>query len=107
MFVLEKYDKITQTIDSAFQSEAENSEDKSFVTCIVKFSKGFIICSNTGEMALWVRSEENNSTSGKELYDFIRRWQPIATKNHSILSCSIGNDDILACCLDNNNIGIL
>jgi len=58
-------------------------------------------------MALWVRSEENNSTSGKEFYDFIRRWQPIATKNHSILCCSIANDELVACCLDNNNIGIL
>jgi len=58
-------------------------------------------------MALWVRSEENNSTSGKELYDFIRRWQPIAIKNRSILSCSIANDEMLACCLDNNNIGVL
>ena len=59
---------------------------------------------------MWVRSEENNSTSGKELYDFIRKWQPTATKNHAIIASSIANskeDEILACCLDNNNIGIL
>ena len=97
-----------QTIEDSFFADKE--EEPEYVTCVSKFSKGFIICSNSGEMAMWVRSEENNSTSGKELYDFIRKWQPTATKNHAIIASSIANskeDEILACCLDNNNIGIL
>lgn len=35
------------------------------VSVIKEFSKGFYISSDNGYMALWVRSEENNSTSGK------------------------------------------
>ena len=59
-------------------------------------------------MALWVRSEENNSTSGKNHYDFIRKWQPTSTKGHHILGCSVGcNEELLAIYLDNNNIGLL
>lgn len=48
---------------------------------VSKFSKGFLVASNKGDMAMWVRSEENNSTSGKEHYDFIRKLTPAITKN--------------------------
>jgi hypothetical protein len=61
--------EIKREIDSAFQSE-----DSSYVVSVCKFSKGFFVGSNKGDMAMYVRSEENNSTSGKELYDFIRKW---------------------------------
>jgi len=44
------------------------------VNTIRSFSKGFYISSDNGYMALWVRSEENNSTSGKQAFDFIRKW---------------------------------
>lgn len=40
-------------------------------------------------MALWVRSEENNSTTGKNPYDFIRKWQPPSTKGVKILSLAL------------------
>lgn len=35
------------------------------ITCIREFSKGFFVSSDCGNMAMWVRSDENNSTSGK------------------------------------------
>ena len=73
------------------------------------FSKGFYIASDNGYMALWVRSEENNSTSGKQAFDFIRRWQPSATKSLRILSLDVSapSEDYLCVSLENNNIGIV
>lgn len=59
-----------QYIENGFMSD-----DAMIGVSIIKpYSKGFLLCSDTGYMALWVRSEENNSTSGKQLYDFIRKW---------------------------------
>ena len=75
MFYLEDY-QLKKEIENAFNSD----DNISYVVCIKPFSKGFFIGSNEGDMAMWVRSEENNSTSGKSPYDFIRRWQPPATK---------------------------
>ena len=59
-------------------------------------------------MALWVRNEENNSTSGKQPYDFIRKWCPPATKSIKILGLAISpSEDYLAVSCRNNNIGVL
>jgi hypothetical protein len=68
-----------------------------------------MVCSVKGDMAMWVRSEENNSTSGKQPYDFIRKWQPLITKGQSILGCSVSTpgEERLAISLDNNNIGLI
>lgn len=90
--------------DNVFNSE----ESTSLVVCVRKFSKGFIIGSQAGEIAMWVRSEENNSTSGKDAYDFIRRIAPSATKNQKILGLSFSNnEDSIIVALSNNNIGLL
>jgi WD40 repeat protein len=79
-----------------------------YVTALCKFSKGFIICSNKGDMAMWVRSEDNNSTSGKQPYDFIRRWSPQCTKNLQISGTSVSvNEENVVVSLVNNNIGIV
>ena len=67
---------LKQEIENAFNSD----DNISYVVSIKPFSKGFFIGSNEGDMAMWVRSEENNSTSSKSPYDFIRSWQPAATK---------------------------
>ena len=72
---LQNYE-IKQEADSAFQAE-----DSTHVIAVSKFAKGFLVSSNKGDMAMWVRSEENNATSGKQLYDFIRKWSPAITKN--------------------------
>jgi hypothetical protein len=67
------------------------------VSLIKAFSKGFYISSNNGWMALWVRSEENNSTSGKQAFDFIRKWQPKGTKDLDILSLDVSpNEEYLS-----------
>ena len=43
------------------------------------FSKGFFVSSDWGHMAMWVRYEENNQSTGKDghwnLYEFIRSWR--------------------------------
>ena len=78
------------------------------MTALSKFSKGFIISSNKGDMAMWVRSEDNNSTSGKQPYDFIRRWSPQCTKNLYIFGSSVSaNEENVVVSLTNNNIGIV
>lgn len=59
-------------------------------------------------MALWVRSEENNSTTGKTPYDFIRKWQPASTKGVKILSMALSpSEEQLAIACKNNNLGML
>ena len=57
---------------------------------------------------MWVRSDENNSTSGKQAFDFIRKWCPASTKGIKILGMSVSpGEDFLAVSLANNNIGLL
>jgi hypothetical protein len=91
-------------VDNAFQSEDNNS----YVVSVQKYSKGLFIASNRGECALWVRSEENNSTSGKTDYDWIKTWQPVACKNHKILGLALDvSEEYLGVCLSNNNIGMV
>ncbi len=64
--------------------------------------------SNKGDMAMWVRYEENNSTSGKQAYDFIRKWTPQITKDHMILGATVSaSEEKLVVCLSNNNIALI
>lgn len=59
-------------------------------------------------MALWVRSEENNSTSGKQAFDFIRRWQPKGSADNEILSLDVSpGEEYLGISMSNNNIGLI
>ena len=94
--------ELKQEIELAFQ------QDDVYVTSATKFSKGFLISSNKGDMAMWVRSEDNNSTSGKQAYDFIRKWAPLCTKNLQISGSSVStNEENMVVSLCNNNIGIV
>lgn len=96
--------ELKKEYDNAFNSEEPNSR----VVFIKKFSKGFLVGSNIGELAMWVRSEENNQTSGKDAYDFIRKVSPAATKNTKVVGMSLNLlEDTLAVGLENNNIGML
>ena len=74
MYLFDNFE-LKQEAESAFMVE-----DSTHVISVSKFKKGFLISSNKGDMAMWVRSEENTSTSGKQLYDFIRKWTPPITK---------------------------
>jgi hypothetical protein len=103
MFYFEN-NELKKEYESAFSSD----ETGSVAVFIHKFSKGFFVGSSIGEIALWVRSEENNATSGKDAYDFIRKISPTATKNTKVLGMSLSLlEDTLAVALDNNNIGLL
>jgi hypothetical protein len=117
LFVVEGFE-MKQYIENAFNSiggassgDASNPEAEEEivnVTAVKRFSKGFFVASDTGHMAVWIRSEENNSTSGKQAYDFIRRWQPAPTKGIKILGLSISpGEEFLAVALANNNIGLV
>ena len=78
------------------------------VSRIKPYSQGFFVASDNGYMALWVRSDVNNSTSGKQAFDFIRKWQHSATKNIKILSLDCApSEDYIAISQENNNIGII
>ena len=83
LVMLENFE-IKQHIDSAFNTgglgqgiigEDGKAQPPMNVSLIKPYSKGFFIASDNGYMALWVRHEENNSTSGKQAFDFIRKWQ--------------------------------
>lgn len=64
LFIVEGYE-MKQYIENAFNTTQEDEEEIVGITTIKEFSKGFFVASETGHMAMWVRSEENNSTSGK------------------------------------------
>lgn len=103
MYLFEN-NEMKRDYDNAFNSDDNNS----FVVFIKRFSKGFFVGSNLGELAMWVRSEENNATSGKESYDFIRRVTPAATKNIRVVGMTLNViEDTLAVALENNNIGLV
>jgi len=108
--------ELKQYIENAFSSGAaanqsigeEAAEDIYSISAIKEFAKGFFVASESGYLAVWVRSEENNSTSGKQAYDFIRKWQPAPTKGVKVLGMSVSaGDDFLALALANNNIGLV
>jgi len=87
----EMYFLIDEDVKKLDQNAFNVDDNISHVVTIEKFDKGFYIASDQGEMAMWVKSEENNSTSGNQLYDFIRRWQPPATKGHKVLGMSVSS----------------
>ena len=60
LYFLENFE-LKQHVDNAFLSD----DNLMHVSALKPFSKGFYIASDNGTMALWVRSEENNSSSGK------------------------------------------
>jgi cilia- and flagella-associated protein 57 len=60
LYFLENFE-LKQFVENAFNSD----DNLMHVSSLRPFSKGFFIASDNGYMAMWVRSEENNSTSGK------------------------------------------
>ena len=89
---------------NAFNSE----ESDSYVTCVRPFSQGFYLGSNDGDMALWLRQDQNPASTGKYPYDFIKKWQPVAAKKNVILALSISpKEEYLTVALQNNSIGII
>lgn len=53
IYVIEN-NEIKQLIDNAFKSE-----DLFNISCLQPYSKGFFVASDNGNVALWVKSEEN------------------------------------------------
>jgi len=91
-------------MENAFQSE----DNCSHVVAIQKMSKGFFVASNRGEVALWVRSEENNNTTGRTAYDWIKTWQPASCRGFRVLALAMcRGEEHLSIALENNNIGLV
>ena len=103
MYYFEDY-QLKKMHENGFKSD----ENLSYVVSIKPFSKGFYIGSNEGEMAMWLREEVNPSSTNKDPYDFIARWQPPATKRQQILGIALSsNEETLAVAMSNNNIGLV
>jgi hypothetical protein len=71
LFIVEGFE-MKQYIENAFASSngaatttGDEENEIINITVIKEFSKGFFVGSDNGFMSMWVRSEENNSTSGK------------------------------------------
>jgi hypothetical protein len=95
---------VHKTFDRSFDSK----EKLTYVVCIRPFSHGFYIGSNEGEMAMWLRSDQNPASTGKDPYDCVKKWQPAETKKNQILSLAINvSEEYLAVALDNNSIGLI
>ena len=107
LFITEGFE-MKQYIENAFNTSPDDENEIVNITSIKEFTKGFFVASDTGHMAMWVRSEENNSTSGKQAYDFIRKWTHPSTKGVRILGMSVsGGEEYLSVALSNNNIGLV
>jgi len=77
------------------------------ITCITPYGKGFFVGSEEGLMSLWVRSEENNKTTGKDPYDFIRKWMAAEKMRAKIVSMAVSfTEDMLAVGFATNEIGV-
>lgn len=95
-----------QVIDNAFGTDEIYN-----VTAIREFSKGFIVASDKGHMAMWVRAEENNQSTNKEgqLFDFVRSWKLFKNEsqpNTPVISIDISpqQEEYIAAACANNNI---
>lgn len=64
LFIVEGTE-MKQYVENAFNTTQDDENEIVNITAIKEFTKGFFVASDTGHLALWVRSEENNSTSGK------------------------------------------
>lgn len=92
-----------QLIDNAFRSDELYN-----ISCILPYSKGFFVASDNGDVALWVKSEENQKSNGKDYYDFIRRWPCDGLKGIKITSMAVSpSEEHLALACKNNNIGVV
>lgn len=108
LFVFENTGDVKQYIENAFNTTADDDNEIVNITAVKEFTKGFFVASDTGHLAVWIRSEENNSTSGKQAYDFIRRWQHPSTRGVKILGLTISpGEEFLGVALGNNNIGLV
>jgi WD40 repeat protein len=72
------------------------------------FSKGFFVASEAGTVALWAKAEENNKSSGKEYYDFIRKWDCKSLEGVKITAMAVNpTEEYLTMACKNNNIGLV
>lgn len=76
------------------------------IVCLTTFSKGFIVGSEYGSFALWVKSEENEDNSNEDdLYKLQKKW--VAERKSEVCAINLSqNEDLLAVSFKSNDICI-
>ena len=98
--ILENFEE-KQLIDNAF-----GTQELQTITTVAPFSKGFFVASDKGHIAMWVRAEENNQSTGKDgqYYDFIRSWRVSLLELPHVIHMDLNHsEEYLAVACRNNN----
>ncbi len=76
------------------------------IVCLTTFSKGFIIGSEYGSFALWVKCEETEENSNEDdLYKLQKKW--VAERKSEVCAINLSqNEDSLAVSFKSNDICI-
>jgi len=102
---LAKSNQIIQYIEFALGKEAQNHLGAAGITCVVGFSKGFVLGSDEGYIAVWEMNDTNDMEDSEEEFYYLRRFWHCG-RNSSIVSLEIStNEENLAVALSNNDIG--
>ena len=90
------------------QSNAFNMGEQDHYTpsYLLSYSKGFLVGSDQGVMSLWVRSAENSYSTGKQPYDFIRKWSVDKAKSKIVGMAINSAEDMLSIAYAGNEIGL-
>jgi cilia- and flagella-associated protein 57 len=97
--------QIIQYIEFGFGNLSDSNLANASITCIQGFSRGFILASDEGHLAIWEHTENNEYEENvSEHYGFIKTWH--CGKKQSIVSlCITNSEETLAIALKSNDIG--
>ncbi|OMJ86865.1 hypothetical protein SteCoe_11496 [Stentor coeruleus] len=97
--------QIIQYIEFGFGNLSDSNLANASITCIQGFTRGFILASDEGHLAIWEHAETNEfEEQNTEHYSFIKTWH--CGKKQSIVSVALTNsEETLAIALKSNDIG--
>ena len=80
------------------------AEETAGATCLVAFSKGFLVGSDQGSISLWEKADFDVNQSSADMFSFIRTWT--TGKPHPLASLSFSpSENTVGIALKNNDIG--
>lgn len=102
---ISRSNQIIQYIEFGFGSLSDSNLANASITCIQGFSRGFILASDEGHLAIWEHTEVNEYEEKiSEHYSFIKTWH--CGKKQSIVALALTNsEETLAIALKSNDIG--
>ena len=102
---ISRSNQIIQYIEFGFGNLSDSNLANASITCIQGFSRGFILASDEGHLAIWEHTEANEyEEQVTESYAFIKTWH--CGKKQSIVSLALSNsEETLAIALKSNDIG--